>query len=232
MSKGTLFIVPSSLGEDGIHVIPDYVIQQVRSIKDFYVEDLRSARRFLRKLDREFDIDGSNFIEYDKRSKQVNSSDLNALKEGRDMALISEAGLPCVADPGASLVALAHELGYSVYPLVGPSSIFLALMASGLNGQDFHFHGYLPIKQNERVKALKNLEREALKGTTVIFMETPYRNNALLSDVLENITDDVRLCIASNITLKNQKIKTERIGSWKKHKPDLHKQPSIFLLNY
>ncbi len=234
MHNGTLYLIPSLLAEtnDGSH-FPSYNLQVIRSLDAFVAENVRTARRFLRKVGYQQDFDRVIFYELNKHtdSTQLNSF-LAPLKEGRDMGLLSEAGIPCIADPGSSVVALAQEAGIRVVPLSGPSSIFLALMASGFNGQHFVFHGYLPIGRKERDQKLAELEREAITlRRTQIFMETPYRNNALLESILHVCRDSTQLCIASMITHEAlESIRTKTVGEWKKNRPDLHKQPTVFLV--
>jgi len=231
MSRSLVYLIPSQLDESGFDVLPGYIIQPVKKCQVFFVENERTARRFLKKIWRDIVIDD---YEWETITTDQASQDLfrKKIKEGKTIGIISEAGCPAIADPGQQLVAIAHEMNVEVKPLVGPSSIILALMASGMNGQQFRFAGYLPIKQPERNKAIKELESEsAKKNCTQIFIETPYRNNQLLDSLLEVCQPSTRLCLAVNLTGEKEFIKTKSIAEWKKNKPDLHKQPAIFLIN-
>jgi 16S rRNA (cytidine1402-2'-O)-methyltransferase len=195
------------------------------------VENTRSARRFLSKLKLSHPIDSLVFTELNEHTPVAEVSHLLApLLQGFDVGVISEAGVPAVADPGAALVSAAHERGIRVVPLVGPSSILLALMASGFNGQSFAFSGYLPIKSDERLRSLKRLERLSAEGQTQIFMEAPYRNNKLLADIINACNPHTKLCIAADITLESELIATKALSEWKKGTPDLNKRPCIFLM--
>ncbi len=186
----------------------------------------------MKQVNKEIDIDQLTFFELNKHTQSSEiPSFLKPLEKGEDVAVISEAGCPGVADPGADIVKLAHQKGISVVPLVGPSSILLSLMASGFNGQNFAFNGYLPVKSGERTKAINLLEKKAkIDQQTQIFIETPYRNNQLIADLLKTCSTSTLLCIAANITAENEFIATKKVGDWKKSVPDLHKQPAIFLI--
>ncbi|MBK9731393.1 MAG: SAM-dependent methyltransferase [Chitinophagaceae bacterium] len=201
-------------------------------ISFFIVENERSARRFLRSIGYHKNFDEGTMIAVVKDEDFVAPEMMyKYLQEGNDVGVISEAGCPGIADPGAAAVLWAHEKGIKVVPLIGPSSIFLALMASGLNGQQFAFHGYLPVNSAERKAKMKELEEESLrKNQTQLFMETPYRNMALLKDILECCRQRTLLCIATDITLSSEKIITQPISFWGKQLPDLHKKPTLFLL--
>lgn len=230
----TLFLVPNVLDDgDWQTVLPARVEVILTHTKYFIVENIRTARRFIKQINREINIDECTFYEINKRT---NAADLphflKPIVDGHDVAVISEAGCPGVADPGAEVVKIAHKRGIKVVPIVGPSSILLALMASGLNGQDFAFKGYLPIKPQERVKELQALEKTIIRTRqTQLFIETPYRNNQLINDVLKSCSPSLLFCVASNITGSNEFIQTKSIQDWKKSGvPDLHKQPAIFLL--
>jgi 16S rRNA (cytidine1402-2'-O)-methyltransferase len=231
--KGTLYLVPNTLGNtDTSATIPEGITARVNSIKVFVVEDLRNARRYLKNLNREINIDLLTFHELNEHtpSEEIPSF-LEQAEQGLDTAIISEAGVPGVADPGAAVVRVAHEKGIRVVPLTGPSSILLSLMASGLNGQSFCFHGYLPVKRQDRIKKIREIEQVALrKNETQLFIEAPYRNDALLSDILESCHSSTRLCIAADITLKTEFIYTRSVAAWLTKKPALHKRPVIFLL--
>ena len=234
MSKaGTLYILPNTLGGESISdIIPNDVVEQAISLRHFVVENIKSARRVLRKMDREFPIDASMFIEMNKRStEQDTMKSLQWLIAGNNVGVISDAGCACVADPGAEIVSLAHSQKIAVIPFVGPSSILLALMGSGFSGQNFSFHGYLPKDRKERIRTLKTYEFDSRKkGYTQIFMDTPYRNMNVLEDLLNELADHTQICIASNITLHNQRIRTMSVEDWREHAYDLSKSPCVFLI--
>lgn len=228
-----LYLLPVTLGNTPIErVLPSYNKEVIQSIRHFIVEDIRSARRFLKKVDKDFDIDSSVFYPLNKHtSPEAISGYLKPLEEGCPMGVISEAGCPAVADPGADVVAIAQRKGLQVVPLVGPSSIILSVMGSGFNGQSFAFNGYLPIEPAERAKKLKQLETRAYnEQQTQLFIETPYRNNKMLEDIVRNCRPQTRLCIAANITCEGEYIKTKTLKEWQKSLPDLSKIPCIFLL--
>jgi len=230
---GTLFLVPTVLAEDtATVVIPPQVIAEVANLAYFIVENARTARRYIKSIVPEKIIEELQIVVIDKDSSETEvKKALEPLKNGVSAGIISEAGCPGVADPGAEVVKFAHRQGIKVVPLVGPSAILLALMGSGFNGQSFAFHGYLPIEKKDRLAAIRNLEKEMLqRDQTQIFMETPYRNNQFLLDLTQYLTPTLRLCIAANITAPNQLIRTDTIANWKKNLPDLHKQPAVFLL--
>ncbi|AHM61731.1 uroporphyrin-III C/tetrapyrrole methyltransferase [Flammeovirgaceae bacterium 311] len=229
---GRLFLIPSVLAENtAAAVIPQQVQELCKSIQYYLCENIRTSRRFISSLKLGITIEELQLEELSKDTPDVDVPKLLApLLHGHDVGLLSEAGCPAVADPGARAVAHAHKLGIQVVPLVGPSSILMALMASGLNGQEFAFKGYLPVKNPQRTQAIKELEKLAGGGQSQIFMETPYRNNHLLADVLENCQPGMLLCIAANITGPTETIRTRTIAEWKKQQPDLHKQPAIFIL--
>ena len=234
MSKaGTLYILPNTLGGESISdIIPNDVVEQAISLRHFVVENIKSARRVLRKMDREFPIDESMFIEMNKRStEQDTMKSLQWLIAGNNVGVISDAGCACVADPGAEIVSLAHSQKIAVIPFVGPSSILLALMGSGFSGQNFSFHGYLPKERKERIRTLKTYEFDSRKkGYSQIFMDTPYRNMNVLEDLLNELADHTQLCIASNITLHNQRIRTMSVEDWRENAYDLSKSPCVFLI--
>lgn len=227
----TLFLIPTILAPDTQEtVLPPQIKAVVSELDIFFVEELRTARRFISSLKLNKIIDDITFYELNKDTPHDQTlAQLKKLKA--DAGIISEAGCPGVADPGAVAVGFAHQLGHKVVPLVGPSSILMALMASGFNGQSFTFNGYLPIDKQLRIKSLKDLEQIAKKKQqTQIFMETPFRNNQLLEDVLQNLNSETLLSIACNVTAEDEFIKTLRVKDWQKTKPDLHKKPTIFLL--
>jgi 16S rRNA (cytidine1402-2'-O)-methyltransferase len=228
-----LYLIPALLGSEDASLIPEHTKQIVYGLDSFIVENLRSARRYLRAIGytKNFDTE-VKLVEFDKHATQQSVGKmLQPMKSGRSIGIISEAGLPCIADPGNEVVEHAHKLGIEVVPLVGPGSIFLALMASGFSGQHFSFHGYLPIQAADRIKKIKQLDDKALrKGGTQIFMETPYRNQKLLEDILAQCSPASRLCIAADVTLPTQQIKTLSIEDWRKTPIDLNKRFAVFLL--
>lgn len=233
MKSGSLFLVPITMGsEHWEHVIPSEVVDVVKGIRLFAVENIKTARRFLRKIDKSFPIDECQFEVLNKKtSPETLASLMKLLKEGTNLAVMSEAGCPCIADPGSILVDEAQKLGIHVFPQVGPSSILLALMGSGFNGQQFTFHGYLPKERKERIQQLKNFEREVrLKNITQIFMDTPYRNMNVFDDILTELLDQTKLCIASEITMTNQRIQSMAVAEWRLKKYDLNKRPTIFII--
>lgn len=231
---GTVYLIPTVLHDDeqALQAIPAYIANSVKKCAVFFVENERTARRFLKKIWREMVIDDYTWHTIHKAEEEVQKAFLATLKEGKNIGIISEAGCPGVADPGQLLIAAAQSIGATVKPLVGPSSILLALMASGMNGQCFQFHGYLPIDSIDRKKKLKELEADSQKQhCTQIFIETPYRNNALLQDVLQTLQPQTKLCIAVDITAATESIITKTVAGWKKETaPQLHKRPAIFLL--
>ncbi len=228
-----LYLIPNILSEGNWqNVLPVQIYPIITNTKYFIVENIRTARRFMKQVNHEINIDNCTFYELNKRTQSSElPSYLKPLSNGFDVGIISEAGCPGVADPGAAVVRIAHQKGFKVVPIVGPSSILLALMASGLNGQNFAFNGYIPIKPNERTKEIALLDKKTRStGQTQIFIETPYRNNHLISDLLKTCTSSTLLCIAANITGENEFIVTKTIQDWKKEVPELHKQPVIFLI--
>ena len=231
--KGKLHLIPSPLGDnDPQDVLPKSVLDRIKNIRYFVVEDTRSARRFLSEAGLKGTISDLSFSELNEHTQSGEIESLiKPLLEGVDMALISEAGLPAVADPGALLVDAAQKNGIKVIPYVGPSSLMMALMASGLNGQSFTFLGYLPVKPDERKRALRDIEKEVLKkGITQIFIETPYRNDKMMESILEECGDNMRLCVATNITLADESIITRSIAQWRKEKQQIGKRPTVFIL--
>lgn len=226
-----VYLIPSFLAEDAVETIPLYVLNAVKNCQVIFAENERTARRFLKSMSKEIVIDDFEWYAIHKAEKEQINTFRQKIKEEKNIAIISEAGCPGVADPGQVLVYEAQKMNIAIKPLVGPSSILLALMASGLNGQHFSFEGYLPIESVERNKKIKQLEEESSKkNCTQIFIETPYRNNKLFETVLQNCKPLTQLCIASELTSPNEWIKTKTIGEWKKEKTDLHKKPVIFLL--
>lgn len=226
-----LFLIPTILAPNTQEtVLPPQIKEVVGELNVFFVEELRTARRFISSLKLNKVIDDITLYELNKDTP-LDQTLAQLKKLTTDAGIISEAGCPGIADPGAVAVGFAHQLGHKVVPLVGPSSILMALMASGFNGQSFTFNGYLPIDKQLRIKSLQTLEQTAKKKQqTQIFMETPFRNNQLLEDVLQNLNSETLLCIACNVTAEDEFIKTLPIKEWRKSKPDLHKKPTIFLL--
>jgi len=230
---GILYLIPSLLAEDSYsQAFPPFHKEIIQSIDYFLVEELRTARRFLSSYKISKPIEQLHFFELNKdTSKATIAGYFKEIGSDKNIGIISEAGCPGVADPGAIAVNYAHQIGMKVKPLVGPSSILLALMASGLSGQSFTFYGYLPIEKSERIKAIKTLEEDAKKNSrTQIFMETPYRNNPLFHDLIAQCLPATQLCVASNIMAVEESIVTKTIADWKKNPVDLHKKPSIFLM--
>lgn len=230
---GKLYLLPNSLGESALEcVLPNEVISLIRQLRVFATENPKNTRRFLKKIDKTIDIDSLIFLDLNEHSTPKEIEVCLPWLEKEDMGIISEAGCPGIADPGAELVALAHRRGYRVCPLVGPSSILLALMASGCSGQHFSFNGYLPVKDNERSKALKNYEKEsALENRSQIFIETPYRNLKLFQEMLHVLSLQTKLTVACDITTDNEYIKTKTIREWKQLPPPaIDKRPAIFIL--
>ena len=226
----TVYLIPSLLHEEGMRSIPSYITDIVKQCTVLFVENERTTRRYLKKLDKEIVID--NYEWFTMNNEEPNADSFRTkIKEEKTIGIISEAGCPGIADPGQQLVAIAQELNIEVKPLVGPNSILLALMASGMNGQQFRFAGYLPIKNPERNNAIKELESEsAKKNCTQIFIETPYRNNQLMEALLLVCQPLTKVCIAVDLTGSTESIKTKTMAEWRKSKPDIHKRPAIFLL--
>jgi len=230
--SGRIYLIPVTLGgDDFLKVIPEKVISLTRQLRFFIVEDIRSARRFLRLIDKQFPIDDTIFYELNEHTGESDIAHyLEPVANGSDIGLLSEAGLPGIADPGARIVALAHQKKITVTPLSGPSSILLALISSGLNGQNFTFNGYLPVKPPERSAKLRDLEKKAGEGYAQIFMETPYRNQKMLESILTTCHNDTLLCIAADITLPNEFIRTMRISEWKRDLPMLKDKLVVFVM--
>ncbi len=228
-----LYLIPSLLGDTAVDkVLPSYNREVILGIRHFIVEEIRTARRFLKAVDKGIDIDSLSFTTLNVNTKAEEISSLLApLEAGEPIGVISEAGCPAVADPGADVVALAQKNGYKVVPLVGPSSIILSVMASGFNGQSFAFNGYLPIGQAERTRKLQQLEQRAYaESQTQIFIETPYRNNRMLQDIVSSCRPGTRVCVASNLTCPDETAVTKSVQEWKRKMPDLPKVPCIFLI--
>lgn len=231
--KSRLLLIPNYLADDNpVDFIAEFVRQQVHHLKHFVVENEKVARALIKKLKLESSQQELNILLWNEHSKAEDMRDITEmLKLGVDVGIITDAGLPCIADPGADVVKIAHERNIEVVPLPGASSIFMALMASGFNGQGFAFSGYLPIDKVQRAKRIKQLESDVFsKNQTQIFMEAPYRNNQLLADILANCSSQTNLCIACNISAADGFIKTKSVATWRKQLPDLHKKPVIFVL--
>jgi 16S rRNA (cytidine1402-2'-O)-methyltransferase len=230
--SGTIYLIPVTLGgDDFLKVIPEKVLKLTKDLRYFIVEDIRSARRFLRMIDREFPIDDTVFFELNEHTTEAEITHyLDPALKGSDMGIMSEAGLPGIADPGAMAIALAHRKGISVAPLSGPSSIIMALISSGMNGQNFTFNGYLPVKPAERASKLRELEKSANSGVAQIFMETPYRNQKMLDTILSTCRGDTLLCIAADLSLPSESVKTKRIALWKSDPPELKDRLVVFVM--
>jgi 16S rRNA (cytidine1402-2'-O)-methyltransferase len=230
---GKLYLIPSTIGETPVEeVIPPSVQIIIRSIRIYIVENERTARRMLIKFGINTPIDQLKFFILNKYTSQSEIPDFFSSIATENIGLLSEAGVPAIADPGSEVIRLAHSRNIEVIPLVGPSSILMAMMASGLNGQNFAFTGYLPVKANERIRRIKHLEqRSQLENQSQIFIEAPYRNNQLLKDLLTACHPQTELCIASNITGEGEYIRTATVRTWKKNIPDLNKKPTIFILH-
>ncbi len=231
--KGILYLIPTPLSENTAHqFVTKYIADIIMRVDYYLVENIRTARRFLGSLDLGIDIESIQFELVDKHTSldQIELL-LEPLTAGCSAGVLSEAGCPGIADPGALIVTMAHQKNIDVEPLIGPSSIFMALMASGFNGQSFAFHGYLPIGKASRIQSIKTIEKTVMSNSqTQMFMETPYRNNKLFEDLLQHCHPQTKLCVASDITGKNQLIKTQKIQEWKSNVPNLHKIPTIFLI--
>lgn len=229
--SGKLYLIPSLLDEEAVETIPAYLVEAIKKCSLFLVEQPKTTRRFLKKIWKEIVIDDYTWLEIEAGGEPVRKQMLQALSEGKNVGILSEAGCPGIADPGQLLVKAAQLKGYTVVPLVGPNSIILALMASGMNGQQFSFHGYLPIDAGDRKRKIKELESLSIKtGGTQIFIETPYRNQAMLSDLIQTCNQQTLLCVAADITGQHESIITRTISDWKKNPVSYHKRPAIFLI--
>jgi 16S rRNA (cytidine1402-2'-O)-methyltransferase len=230
--KAKLYLLPVTLGGNDLRmVIPDRVLEMTKRLRYFVVEDIRSARRYLRTVDNKFPLDEIRFFELNEHTRDNDIEHyLDPVLNGSDMGLMSEAGMPGIADPGSRLIAIAHRKMIPVVPLSGPSSVLLSLISSGLNGQKFVFHGYLPVKPADRASKLKELERSAGKGYSQIFIETPYRNNRMLDTILSVCKNDTLLCIAADLTLPTEFIRTMKISEWKNSRPDLNRRPAVYVM--
>lgn len=227
-----VYLIPTTLGENNVDFcIPNDAQKIISGIRCFAVENIKTARRYLRKVDPNFPIDDSEFFEINKRTQPEELERfIKSLKE-TELGIISEAGCPGIADPGSEIVKIAHKNRWTVTPLIGPSSIFLTLMASGFNGQEFTFHGYAPKDRKDRIRFINKLEQKVEKtGSTEIFMETPFRNTHVLEDLLSNLKNSTQLCIGKEVATSNEVIKTKVISDWKKKVPNLQKTPCIFII--
>jgi len=232
--KGKLYLIPTTLGDnEPLEVLPLSVKKIIEVLDTFIVENEKTARRFIKRITPRKSQPSLIILKLDKYADQLEvRSYLDVCESGVSVGLLSEAGVPAIADPGAEIVKLAHEKNIRVVPLVGPSSIVLAMMASGFNGQNFTFNGYLPIDTSERKKAIKSLEKLSKeRNQSQIFIETPYRNDKMFADLKSTLTPTAKLCIACNITLEDEYIRTLEIKDWKKEHPDLHKKPTIFIIH-
>lgn len=226
-----LYLIPIPIADGALHTLSEEIKTTINTTTHYFVENLRTARRFLKAVQPSIVIDDLHFSVIDKHNGPDTGMLRNWLKQGHDIGIMSESGCPGIADPGSVLVGIAHEMNAEVIPLTGPNSIILALMASGLNGQSFAFHGYLPLKDPARSNRIKELEQlSAKEKQTQIFIETPYRNNVLLEELLKHCNNRSRICIAHNITAPDASIKTRTVFEWKKDKPTIAKQPTVFLL--
>ena len=230
---GKVYLIPTVLHDDekALQALPFYILDAIKNCSVFFVENEKTARRFFKRLWKEMVIDNYEWYAIHKAEEDVKTKFIQLLKEGRNIGIVSEAGCPGVADPGQILVEAAQQINATIHPLVGPSSILLALMASGMNGQCFQFVGYLPIESSARKKTIKELEEYShKKNCTQIFIETPYRNHQLINDVLNTCKPETKFCIAVDITASTESIKTKTIKGWKQQMPELNKRPAIFLL--
>ncbi len=230
VSNSTIYLIPTVLADDSLQTIPAYILNAIKDCDIFFAENEKTTRRFFKQLWKEMIIDNYQWHTIHKAEKEILNEFKNAIKTGKNIGIVSEAGCPCIADPGQLLVKEAQNLNAKIVPLVGPSSILLSLMASGLNGQNFQFVGYLPIDSIERKKKIKELETYSQKNNcTQIFIETPYRNNQLVNELMQTCKSETNLCIAVNITALSESIKTKTIREWNNKLPDLHKQQVMFL---
>jgi 16S rRNA (cytidine1402-2'-O)-methyltransferase len=231
LALGSVYLIPCYLDEGHMEVLPAYLLDAIRDCQVFFVENERTARRYLKKWWREMEIDAYEWVTIHKAEAEVCHLFKSALQAGKNIGILSEAGCPGIADPGQVLVSLAQQLQATVKPLVGPSSILLAMMASGMNGQSFTFHGYLPVDANAREKRIQQLEAQSAKDQSAhIFIETPYRNQAFLLSLLKACKPHSRLCIAVDITGDREQIRTRSMAQWQQQPIDLHKRPAIFIL--
>lgn len=226
-----VFLIPIPIAEEGYHTLPLSIASTINSCEVFFAEDLRTARRAFRKIDRQFDIDGRTWYETGIEEEKIADAFKKAIADGKQIGIVSESGCPGIADPGQKLVAIAHSLKVTIRPLTGPSSLLLALMGSGMNGQHFSFNGYLPIDSREREKKIRELEKKTIQdGSTQLFIETPYRNQALFEALIKTLAPQTRLCIAYHLSAENEWIKTMSVSDWKKENLSIPKDPAVFLI--
>jgi 16S rRNA (cytidine1402-2'-O)-methyltransferase len=231
MMTATVYMIPTVLADQQTQCLPSYLLDAVKQCSVFFVENERTARRYLKLLWKDMVIDDYQWLNMKEPAADMVAAFRKFISEGRTIGVISEAGCPGIADPGQQLAALAQQMKANVRPLVGPSSILLALMASGMNGQQFQFTGYLPIESSERVKAIRTLESESRnRNSTQIFIETPYRNNQLMESLVKTLHPDTRVCVAVDLTAPAESVKTMAVKDWRKEPIELHKRPAIFLL--
>lgn len=231
MNKAKVILIPISITDDGSETLPNYIGTHLSKCHIFFVENIRTARRAFKKIDSQFDIDSRIWHEIGKKEEELAHEFLKAINEGKTIGIASESGCPGIADPGHYLISIAQKNNVVVKPLVGPSSILLTLMASGMNGQYFTFNGYLPIQENERLKQIKLLESKVIKeNCTQLFIETPYRNNQLFQSLLNHLGDQTALCIGYNITADDEWIKSKTVADWKKANIEIPKQPTMFAI--
>ena len=234
MSKGKLYLIPTRLGDNApLEVLPISIKKIIELLDEYIVENEKTARNFIKKISPNKSQPSLKIHVLNKFTQTIELEEfLDSCNEGESVGLLSEAGCPAIADPGSEIVKLAHQQDIKVVPMVGPSSILLAMMASGMNGQKFKFNGYLPVDNVERKKALKALERESSNSnTSQIFIETPYRNNKILEEICKSLLPETNICIAADITLPTEYIKTKTVSEWKKQNIDLHKRPTIFIIH-
>lgn len=227
----TVYLIPIAISEDGFHTLPAYIAETINNCEVFFAEDLRTARRAFRKIDKTFDIDNRTWHEIGQLEAEKETLFKEAIQAGKTIGIVSESGCPGIADPGQYLVALAHEVGATVKPLSGPSSLLLALMASGLNGQHFRFNGYLPITQGERERKIRELEKTVInENCTQLFIETPYRNQQMFDSLLQALQPATKIGIAFHLTAVDEWVKTQTVAAWKKKPALLPKSPAIFMI--
>lgn len=232
MHSSKIYLIPTVLASDALHTIPEYVLGAIMKCDVFFVENEKTTRQYFKKMWKEMIIDNYQWHTIHKAEDEIKEKFVDYIRQRKNIGIVSEAGCPCIADPGQILVAEAQKNAASIIPLVGPNSILLSLMASGLNGQSFQFLGYLPIDSTERKKKIKELELYSLKNNcTQIFIETPYRNNQLIKDIVEQCKATTKLCVAVDITGSKEQIITKSINDWKKMNYDFHKIPAIFLIH-
>ena len=231
MNRAKVILIPISITDDESEALPHYISFHLNECQIFFVENLRTARRAFKKINKQFDIDSKEWHEIGKNEEALSIEFTKAIKEGKTIGIASESGCPGIADPGHHLIAIAQKNNVVVKPLVGPSSILLTLMASGMNGQLFTFNGYLPIQENERLKQIKLLESKVIKeNCTQLFIETPYRNNQLFQSLIKHLDNQTAICIGYHITASDEWIKSKTVAEWKKSNLEIPKQPTMFAI--